>query len=69
MEPTFIQWLIWQAGIGALAGLAVYAIVWLNEAHKDATVATARRLWLLWHESRGRRQLSVLWRTVANLLQ
>lgn len=34
MEPTFIQWLIGQAGIGGLAG---YAIFLLNEARKDAT--------------------------------
>lgn len=35
MEPSFIQWLTGQVGIGGLAG---YAIFLLNEARKDAQV-------------------------------
>lgn len=38
MEPTFIQWLIGQAGIAGLAGFALYM---LDRAHKQVQLLTA----------------------------
>lgn len=33
MEPTFIEWIVGQAGIGGLAALALFL---LNREHQDA---------------------------------